>query len=214
MNMRCFLIDAALVMLVLIFKFGRVAGSSSTGRRRIATKVTEKKMVSWDIERDLWGRGVSAVIGCDEAGRGCLAGPVVAAAVSISTNSIPIENARDSKTLTAIQREKVCEQMKADKTITWSYACVNHSVIDDINILQASLMAMKNAVDEVTETLIRGDMTYDDIYGVFDGNKCPTHLSISSRSLVKGDSLCYSVALASIVAKVHRDNLMVRRKIE
>ena len=141
-----------------------------------------------------------------------MAGPVVAAAVYAPSSSELIALARDSKKLSASQRNAVYEQLKADKSIVSSFAVVDNRIIDEVNILQASLKAMKLAIDDTYSKIqyLNLSLAADpgQFYAFIDGNKCPHPLPIKSRAIVKGDSLCYSIALASIVAKVERDKIM------
>ena len=139
---------------------------------------------------------VKYLAGVDEAGRGPLAGPVVAAAVIFSKNTV-IKDVNDSKQLTEKQREKLFDKI-ISKALTYSVSIIDHNVIDEINILNASLMAMKKAVDELK---IKPDLI------LVDGNRA-FHSEIPVLPIVKGDSLSFSIAAASILAKVTRDRLM------
>lgn len=141
-------------------------------------------------------RGYSYIAGIDEAGRGALAGPVVSAAV-IFPKGIEIEGVDDSKKLTHSKRECLFELIK-EKSLAVGVGIVDHNVIDEINILQATLLSMKNAVQALT---IQPD------YILVDGN-CSIPVNIPQKSIIGGDSLSVSVAAASIVAKVTRDRLM------
>ena len=138
------------------------------------------------------------VCGVDEAGRGPLAGPVVAAAVILEPGAIP-PGLDDSKKLTARQREKLFDILMAQTHS--ATACVNVATIDAINIRAASLLAMKMAVD---------GLPVEPAHALIDGNACPAELSCPATSLVKGDARSLSIAAASIVAKVTRDRIMER----
>ena len=140
---------------------------------------------------------IKFVAGVDEVGRGPLAGPVVAAAVILDP-ARPIEGLTDSKKLTDIRRRKLSVLIK-DRAISWSIARVEPEEIDRINILQASLLAMKIAV----ETLA---VTPD--HCLIDGNRCP-QLSCSHEAIVKGDLTEPAISAASIIAKVSRDDEMI-----
>ena len=137
--------------------------------------------------------------GCDEAGRGCLAGPVVAAAVILPLDfSCPGLN--DSKQLTELQRDElriIIEQ----EAIAWAVALVDEKEIDEINILNASILAMHRAVDKLTVT--------PEFISV-DGNKFKKYGNIPHQTIVKGDSKYLSIAAASVLAKTHRDELMMK----
>jgi ribonuclease HII len=150
-------------------------------------------------ERKLfYGDGNIIEAGCDEAGRGCLAGPVVAAAVILPPDFDPA-SVNDSKQLTAIQREEAAALVK-EKAIAWAIAAVDNHEIDRINILKASFKAMHLALDLLT---VRPELL------LIDGNRFyPPYGIISHVCIVQGDALFASIAAASILAKTHRDQLM------
>ena len=133
------------------------------------------------------------IAGVDEAGRGPLAGPVVAAAVILDARD-PIEGLADSKTLTAARREKLFEQICA-RSLCCSIASASVEEIDRLNILQATMLAMRRAVLGLWLTPIKV---------LVDGNRLPV-LEVLAEAIVKGDSLVPSISAASILAKVHRD---------
>ncbi|UZE95077.1 ribonuclease HII [Alkalimarinus alittae] len=135
--------------------------------------------------------------GVDEVGRGPLAGDVVAAAVILDPNA-PIEGLNDSKKLTEKKRERLFDEIK-EKALSWALGRASVAEIDDINILQASLLAMKRAVESLPVT---------PEYALIDGNKSPA-LSIPNETVVKGDSRVAAISAASILAKVTRDREMV-----
>ncbi len=137
--------------------------------------------------------------GCDEAGRGCLAGPVVAAAVILPLDfSCPGLN--DSKQLTELQRDELRIIIEKE-ALAWSVALVNEKEIDEINILNASILAMHRAVDKLTVT---------PEFIIVDGNKFKKYGNIPHQTIVKGDSKYLSIAAASVLAKTHRDELMMK----
>jgi ribonuclease HII len=146
----------------------------------------------FSFERQCYG----PVCGVDEAGRGPLAGPVVAAAVILTPARIP-EGLNDSKTLSSKQRELLLNMIEKNAII--GIGISEPEEIDRINILGATLIAMKRAVLALPEL---PDMA------LIDGNKCPD-LPCEAQTIVKGDSRSLSIAAASIVAKVTRDSLMV-----
>jgi ribonuclease HII len=150
-------------------------------------KAFDKKYLSQDVKY---------LAGVDEAGRGPLAGPVVAAAVIFNKNNI-IKGVNDSKQLNENQREKLYKKIIAH-SLSYSVSIVEASVIDDINILNATLLAMKQAVDNLT--------TKPDLILV-DGNR-KFQSDIPIVPIVKGDTKSFSIAAASILAKVTRDRLM------
>jgi ribonuclease HII len=135
------------------------------------------------------------VAGVDEAGRGPLAGPVVAAAVILDDLN-PIQGLNDSKKLTAKRREALFDEIRA-RALCFSIAESSEQEIDHINILQATLLAMKRAVEglRLPPKLV-----------LVDGNRLPT-LAIRSEAIVQGDALIPAISAASILAKVHRDRL-------
>lgn len=137
--------------------------------------------------------------GLDEVGRGCLAGPVVAAAVILPRDYMhPILN--DSKQLTAKQRERVKIDLERD-ALAWSIAEVSPEVIDQINILKASFLAMHRAVEQLA---VRPD------HLLIDGNRFVPYPMIPHTCIIKGDAQYMSIAAASVLAKVYRDALMER----
>ncbi len=148
------------------------------------------------LEKSLWMSGVELIAGVDEAGRGPLAGPVVAAAV-VFPRGIWIDGVDDSKKLSERQRTALFPLIHA-RALAVSVKAVSHSVIDSINILQASILAMQQAVDTLS---CRPDVI------LADGNSF-RHAELPFRNVIRGDSKSLSIAAASIVAKVTRDHLM------
>ena len=145
----------------------------------------------WSFERQYTGH----ICGVDEAGRGPLAGPVVAAAVIFPRQHAP-DGLTDSKRLSHTQRERLLNILK--KNIIFGIGISEPEEIDRINILQASLIAMKRAIKDLP---IRPDMA------LIDGNKAPS-IDMPCQTIIKGDARSFSIAAASIVAKVTRDRLM------
>lgn len=141
---------------------------------------------------------IKFIAGADEAGRGPLAGPVVAASVILPTNVI-IRGVNDSKKLTQNEREKLFKRI-TERCLCYSVSVINNRKIDEINILNASLLAMKIATSRLT--------TQPDLLLV-DGNKSFNY-NCEVTPVVKGDSLSYCIAAASIIAKVTRDRIMER----
>ena len=148
---------------------------------------TDQVTLVWDVP--------GLVAGVDEAGRGPLAGPVVAAAV-ILDDSRPIKGLADSKTLTALQRERLNDQILANG-LCCSVAQASVEEIDSINILQATMLAMQRAVEGLRLRPVKV---------LVDGNRLPT-LDVLAEAIVRGDSLVQAISAASIIAKVYRDKL-------
>lgn len=140
---------------------------------------------------------LSPEAGCDEAGRGCLAGPVVAGAVILDPGN-PIEGLDDSKKLSKIKREQLAKEIKK-KALSWAIGEVDHKGIDEINILQASFLAMHRAVDNLN---LKPKML------LIDGNRFTEYKDIPHETIIKGDGKVACIAAASILAKTHRDELM------
>ncbi|MBE6746314.1 MAG: ribonuclease HII [Ruminococcaceae bacterium] len=153
--------------------------------------------MDYSFEKELISEGYGVVCGIDEAGRGPLAGPVCAAAVILPTD-LEIEGLNDSKKLTEKKREALFDVVK-EKALAYSIVMVDEKVIDEINILQATLLAMRRAVETLE---IKPDAA------LIDGNQKPG-LSIEERTVVKGDAKSMSIAAASILAKVSRDRFML-----
>ena len=149
-----------------------------------------------EYERELLAKGCKYICGVDEVGRGPLAGPVVCAAVIMPLDDL-IEGVDDSKKLTAKKRENLSENI-INKAVAYRICRVEPQIIDEINILQATRLCMKNAVEGLDVApdfvLTDGNMTLD--------------IAIPQRSIIKGDALSYSIGAASIIAKVYRDKLM------
>ena len=154
-------------------------------------------MPSFEFEDEKYLEGFTAVCGCDEAGRGPLCGPVVAAAVILPRGLI-IEGLNDSKKLTEKKREALFDVIK-EKAIAYAIAEASAEEIDEINILNASQLAMRRAVAALP---VKAD------FALIDGN-CSRGFDIPTETIVKGDSRSYSIAAASILAKVTRDRQCV-----
>ena len=141
--------------------------------------------------------------GCDEAGRGCLAGPVTAAAVILPKNyKHPVLN--DSKKLTARQRSLLREEI-IKVAIAWKVAFLDNNAIDDMNILRASIVAMHNAVSELSTV---------PQFLLIDGNRFFQYKDIKYKTIIGGDGLYYSIAAASVLAKTFRDEYMEKIHLE
>ena len=165
--------------------------------KNLIKKQTEAN--STELQQGLKGNfsAFSLECGCDEAGRGCLAGPVVAAAVILPQNfECPLLN--DSKQLTELQREALRPIIEKE-ALAWAVAEVDNYEIDEINILNASILAMHRAVQKLTT---RPEFI------IVDGNRFKPLEDIPHQTIVKGDSKYLSIAAASVLAKTHRDELM------
>lgn len=147
------------------------------------------------LERELQARGFRAVAGVDEVGRGCLFGPVVAAAVVLSPDR-PIRGLNDSKVLEPERREVLAERIR-ERAAAWAIAAVDSATIDSINIYQASRLAMRIAVSRLNPP---PDFLLVDAVAI--------DLPLPQRGLIKGDARCHAIAAASIIAKVYRDDCM------
>ena len=158
-------------------------------------------MSDWKEEAKYQG----LIAGIDEAGRGPWVGPVVAAAVTFHThniNPILLNALNDSKKLSAKKREELYELLKQEAQngkLNYGIGEASAQEIDDMNILQATFLAMRRAVEELPQI---PDMA------IIDGNRQPKEFPCPSVTLIKGDATSYSVAAASIIAKVYRDRLM------
>jgi len=152
-------------------------------------------ILTLEFENQLWDIG-QIPAGVDEAGRGPLAGPVVAASVILSKEN-PIDGLNDSKALTP-QKRSLLYDIISEKSVSFAVGIIENDVIDQINILQSTIKAMESSILGLT---IKPDLVY------IDGNR-PTTLEIRQQTIVKGDTKCQSIAAASIIAKVTRDRIM------
>ena len=150
-------------------------------------------MLTFDYELALRNDGYNAICGVDEAGRGPLAGPVVAAACILPTDCI-IEGLNDSKKLPEKKRERLFEEIK-EKAIAYAIASASNEEIDTLNILNATMLAMARAIEALPT---KAD------FAIVDGN-CVRNFPIPAITIVKGDAKSPSIAAASILAKVTRD---------
>jgi ribonuclease HII len=150
------------------------------------------------IERKLFSSGFQCIAGIDEVGRGALAGPVVAAAIVIKDiDSFFITNLKDSKKISKVKREYLSKLIR-EKSYDIGIGLVDSSTIDRINILKATILAMKRAIISLNQC---------PDYLLVDALKIP-FINISQDSIIKGEDKSISIAAASVVAKVYRDNLM------
>ena len=153
--------------------------------------------IGFDFELQARSEGYRFVAGVDEVGRGCLAGPVVAAACILDCEAEVPEKLNDSKKLTAKQREAISEKLKTC-AVAYSIGVVEPEIIDRINILEASKLAMVMAIEGLTPA---ADHLLLDAVQL-------RQLRLPQKAIIKGDSISYSIAAASVLAKVFRDDLM------
>lgn len=151
----------------------------------------------WEIEQRHFDRGIELICGVDEAGRGPLAGPVCAAAVILPKN-IEIPGLDDSKKLSDKRRRELFPIIK-EQAVAYAIAFADHKEIDEINILQATFLAMERAI---TGLSVKPELA------LIDGNR-EKDFGIPVETVIKGDSLSASIAAASVLAKVARDDLML-----
>ena len=142
------------------------------------------------------------IAGVDEAGRGPLAGPVVAAAVVFSPGAVP-EGVADSKTLTPSRRAELASRIR-ERAVGWALGQADPAEIDRLNILEATLLAMRRALAGLAAARIVPDLA------LIDGNRCPPGLPFPARPVVRGDASVPAISAASILAKVYRDREMER----
>ncbi len=158
----------------------------------------------YDFDRRTQDNGGCRVVGVDEAGRGPLAGPVVAAAVVLDLGD-PIDGIFDSKQLSPVKRELLYGRITA-RAVAWSQAAASVEEIEEYNILQASLLAMQRALNGITAPWS---------LALVDGNRCiPSLAGNRQRTVVAGDATSASIAAASIIAKVTRDRIMAAYNTE
>ena len=151
----------------------------------------------WEIENSLYAEGYKMICGVDEAGRGPLAGPVCAAAV-ILPKGLKLPGLNDSKKLTDKKRRELFPIIK-EQAVAYGIGLASHEEIDEINILQATYLAMERAIAQL-------DGKAD--FALIDGNRAKD-FGLPVRTVVKGDSLSASIAAASVLAKVTRDDIML-----
>lgn len=152
----------------------------------------------WEIEENCFAQGYRVICGVDEAGRGPLAGPVCAAAVILPEN-LKLPGLNDSKKLTDKKRRELFPLIK-EQAVSYGIGFASQQEIDEINILQATFLAMQRAIDQLQ---VRPDLA------LIDGNR-QKDFGVAARTVVKGDSLSASIAAASVLAKVSRDDVMLQ----
>lgn len=160
-----------------------------------------------EIEREIWNKGYKYIACIDEVGRGCLAGDVVACAL-ILPSELLIEGVKDSKKLTPKKRESLDEVIR-EKAIALGIGRMDANSIDNMNIKQCTLIAMKKAIENLQDNW--GNKVVPD-YVLIDAEKIDTE--VPQESIIKGDEKCHGIAAASIVAKVYRDRMCCEWAIE
>ncbi len=169
-----------------------------------------KNVLQKTLERNCFVEGYDCVIGVDEVGMGCLAGPVVVCATLLSaeffsTSHPELKDVRDSKLLSPTQRERLARLLRSQQHLSRVIVTIPPRDVDRYNVLQAALRGMAAAVTRLMrDSKFRGPMI------LVDGNRPIPSIVWSQRSIVGGDRRVFSIACASILAKVHRDALMVR----
>lgn len=156
----------------------------------------------YDLNLALFDQKNDVICGVDEAGRGPLAGPVFAAAVILDPHH-PIEGLRDSKKLSEARREILAGQIKLH-AVAWSIAQCSEAEIDELNILQATMLAMRRAVEGLTVV---------PSLALIDGNRCPA-MNLRSEAIVKGDDKVPAISAASILAKTARDANLIQLHLQ
>ena len=155
-------------------------------------------------ESKLWRKGLSTIVGIDEAGRGPLAGPVVAASAIVKNKNIFCsEDIRDSKKLTPKKRLEIYNLLMKSSEIEWGIGIVSEKVIDKVNVLEATKLAMEESVLNLRKKIKPKKINFL----LLDGN-FKINIDFSQRSITKGDYKVFSIAIASIIAKVTRDKMM------
>lgn len=167
------------------------------------------QLPAFDYEKKYWSEGAKIVVGIDEAGRGPLAGPVVAGAVAVFPEIVEkmaknpeCRLIRDSKTLSALQREKAYDLIA--QNLFFGTGWSDHAAIDRINILQASFLAMKKAISALRSKL-EGDIEMV----LVDGRSPIPNTTMRQKNIISGDKFVFSISAASIIAKVTRDRMMI-----
>ncbi len=162
------------------------------------------KYPNFKEENKLYKRKLYIVVGIDEAGRGPLAGPVVAASSIIKTKNILYKkNIRDSKKLTSKKRLEIYNLLIKDPKIEWGIGIVSEKIIDKINILEATKLAMKKSILNLEKKIQPKKINFL----LLDGN-FKINTDLKQKSIIRGDDKVFSIAVASIIAKVTRDKIM------
>lgn len=164
------------------------------------------KIPTKTLERNILNQGYDCIIGVDEVGMACLAGPVTVCALAATpefyANSYPrLARLRDSKMLQSHQREYFASELMRTSGLMWQVASCDSKIIDRVNIYQASRIAMRKAIE--------GLALKKKAFLLIDGNKKISDIDLPQQAIVKGDQKIWAIAAASIIAKVHRDRAMI-----
>ena len=163
------------------------------------------KYPNFDEENRLLKRGVSVIVGIDEVGRGPLAGPVVASAIMIKRrDSLLKYKIKDSKKLSVKKRLEIFNSLTNGHEIEWGIGIISEKIIDKINILEATKLAMKQAVSSLEEKINKKIE-----FLLLDGN-FTINIDLSQKAIIGGDDKVFSISVASIIAKVTRDSIMIK----
>ncbi len=164
------------------------------------TEKEEQRLIKLkEMEKSIYEDGAKYICGIDEAGRGPLAGPVVVASC-IMPNGSMIDGVNDSKKISEKKRERIFEEI-IKEAVSYGVGIVDENKIDEINILQATKLGLTNSIKELK--VVPDIILVDALESI---NTC----NIPYRSIIKGDAICYSIAAASIIAKVTRDRIMIK----
>ena len=183
-----------------------VIAALQVARRRVEAEKAERERLAslYAYERGLLGEGQSVIVGLDEVGRGPLAGPLAVGAVVLPDEPV-IKGLNDSKQLTPEQRESISEEIKR-VALAWAVEYVEPAYIDANGMTAALMSGFSGALGQIESAGLNADIV------LIDGN--PLHMDPRERNIVKGDAKCASIAAASIVAKVARDELMRAMALE
>ena len=171
--------------------------------------MTSKSISTRSVESGLHNRGFRYIIGSDEAGRGCIAGPVVVASCCLLSNTATsIQDVDDSKNLSVDERNQIHDEILAQPDVfAWTVAETSNLEIEESNILRATMDGFCDSIEALVE---KYDLPLNETYSIVDGKKTPKlSIPVPCRPFVKGDSKVYTVALASVLAKVTRDRIMM-----
>jgi len=168
-----------------------------------------KSLSTRSVESDLHKRGFPFIIGSDEAGRGCIAGPVVVASCCCLSYTQPsIDGVDDSKNLSEEERRRIYHEILIQPDVyAWTVAESSNVDIEESNILKATMESFRESIEDLVTQF---ELPFNETYSIVDGKKTPKlSIPVPCRPYVKGDSKVYTVALASVIAKVTRDHIMI-----